>query len=105
MIFVVREVSPVETGIFFWTFVVLIGFILFNMVLAVIFTVYDEKYAEVHADYKDDENIKFGDMNQKTEKDIRQNCYNVSVHHGDGRSRSTSEELQRENFEDVEQGS
>lgn len=44
----VREVSPVETGIFFWTFVVVIGFILFNMVLAVIFTVYDEKYGEIH---------------------------------------------------------
>jgi predicted membrane protein len=43
----VREVSPVETGIFFWTFVVIIGFILFNMVLAVIFTVYDEKYGEI----------------------------------------------------------
>ena len=44
----VREVNSLETGIFFWTFVVVIAFILFNMVLAVIFTVYDEKYGEIH---------------------------------------------------------
>mmetsp|Transcript_21112 Transcript_21112/g.30520 ORF Transcript_21112/g.30520 Transcript_21112/m.30520 type:complete len:889 (-) Transcript_21112:159-2825(-) len=42
-----REVSPVETAIFFWSFVVIISFILLNMVLAVIFTVYDEKYQEI----------------------------------------------------------
>ena len=45
--FVVRDVSPVETGIFFWSFVVIISMILFNMVLAVILTVYEDKYKEV----------------------------------------------------------
>lgn len=42
-----EAVSPVETAIFFWSFVVVILFILLNMVLAVIFTVYDEKNQEI----------------------------------------------------------
>jgi predicted membrane protein len=43
----VEAVSPVETAIFFWSFVVVILFVLLNMVLAVIFTVYDEKNQEI----------------------------------------------------------
>lgn len=43
---IVREVSPIETYIFFFSFVILVVFILLDMVLAVIFTVYDEKYQE-----------------------------------------------------------
>ena len=44
-----REASPIETAVFFWSFIILILFILFNMVLAVIFNVYDEKQAEAKA--------------------------------------------------------
>ena len=40
------EVSAVETYIFFFSYVILVVFILLNMVLAVIFTVYDEKYQD-----------------------------------------------------------
>jgi predicted membrane protein len=43
----VAEVDEVQTAIFFWSFVVMILFILLNMVLAVIFTVYDEKNNEI----------------------------------------------------------
>jgi predicted membrane protein len=35
-------VSSFETQIFFWSFVVLLSFILFNMVIATIFTTYDQ---------------------------------------------------------------
>lgn len=47
----VRNVSAVETGIFFWSFIVIISMILFNMVLAVILTVYEDKYKEVAVDF------------------------------------------------------
>jgi hypothetical protein len=38
----VLEVSSIETQIFFWSFVVLLSFILLNMVIAIIFTTYDQ---------------------------------------------------------------
>ena len=38
------EVAEAITALYFWSFVVIAYFILFNMVLAVIFTVYEEKY-------------------------------------------------------------
>lgn len=44
-----RNANPIETAIFFWSFIIMILFILFNMVLAVIFNVYDEKQAEAKA--------------------------------------------------------
>ena len=49
----VRDISPVETGIFFWSFVIIISLVLFNMVLAVILNVYEEKYNEVARREKD----------------------------------------------------
>jgi len=54
--YAMQDVSPVETAIFFWSFVVVILFILLNMVLAVIFTVYEEKNKEIRE--KEEENQK-----------------------------------------------
>jgi uncharacterized paraquat-inducible protein A len=45
--FELRDISPIETGIFFWSFVIIISMILFNMVLAVILNVYEDKYRGV----------------------------------------------------------
>jgi fatty acid desaturase len=43
-VFIVIGVAKPITILYFWSFVIIAYFILFNMVLAVIFTVYDEEY-------------------------------------------------------------
>jgi predicted membrane protein len=48
----VMAVAPSITVLYFWSFVVIAYFILFNMVLAVIFTVYDEEYGEMKHELK-----------------------------------------------------
>jgi hypothetical protein len=42
-----RNVNSGITGIFFWTFVSFVILVLFNMVLAIILTVYDETYKQI----------------------------------------------------------
>lgn len=44
-----KEHSYILTMCYFWSFVVLAVFIIFNMVLALIFTLYDEEYRDVKA--------------------------------------------------------
>jgi hypothetical protein len=48
---VVAVARPI-TVLYFWSFVIIAYFILFNMVLAVIFTVYDEEYDELKKELK-----------------------------------------------------
>lgn len=45
-----RHVSSSLTGLFFWSFVVFVILVLFNMVLAIILTVYDETYKKISED-------------------------------------------------------
>lgn len=45
-------VAGVETIFFYWSFVILIGFVLLNMVLAVIFKVYDDVYGAIASEKK-----------------------------------------------------
>ena len=42
-----RNHYPAETLFFFWSYIVIVMFILFNMVLAVIMSVYDEKVSAI----------------------------------------------------------
>jgi predicted membrane protein len=51
---VVAVAKPI-TVLYFWSFVVIAYFILFNMVLAVIFTVYDEEYDDMKQEIKNEE--------------------------------------------------
>jgi len=48
------EVSESITVMYFWSFVIIAYFILFNMVLAVIFTVYDEEYDGLKKEEKEE---------------------------------------------------
>jgi hypothetical protein len=50
-----RNVSSSLTGIFFWTFVSFVILVLFNMVLAIILTVYDETYKVISTEIRDDD--------------------------------------------------
>ena len=43
----VYEIEPVTTTIYFWTYMVVAYFIIFNMILAVIFNVYNKKTEEI----------------------------------------------------------
>jgi hypothetical protein len=43
LLFLVYEVQPVITAVYFWTYMVVAYFIIFNMILAVIFNVYNKK--------------------------------------------------------------
>lgn len=45
--FVVKEKNKILTMLYFWSFVILAVFIIFNMVLALIFTLYDEEYRDL----------------------------------------------------------
>lgn len=47
--FDIMQINPIMSAIFFWTYIIMALFLLFNMVLAVIFTVYDEKNTEIMA--------------------------------------------------------
>jgi hypothetical protein len=51
---VVAVAKPI-TVLYFWSFVIIAYFILFNMVLAVIFTVYDEEYDDLKKEIKVEE--------------------------------------------------
>ena len=42
-----QAISQYDTILYYWSFVILIGFILLNMVLAIIFKVYDDAYGEI----------------------------------------------------------
>lgn len=52
------EVSESITVMYFWSFVIIAYFILFNMVLAVIFTVYDEEYDSLKKEVKEEESAR-----------------------------------------------
>ena len=45
--FDIMQINPGLSAIFFWSYITMALFLLFNMVLAVIFTVYDEKNSEI----------------------------------------------------------
>lgn len=47
--FDIMQINPLMSAIYFWSYIVMALFLLFNMVLAVIFTVYDEKNTEIMA--------------------------------------------------------
>lgn len=47
-------IAAFDTVLFYWSFVVLIGFVLLNMVLAVIFKVYDDTYCAITESEKKD---------------------------------------------------
>lgn len=49
---VVKAVAAPITVLYFWSFVIIAYFVLFNMVLAVIFTVYDEEYGDLKKELK-----------------------------------------------------
>ena len=53
--FAVVAVATPITVLYFWSFVIIAYFVLFNMVLAVIFTVYDEEYDELKKEMKREE--------------------------------------------------
>jgi hypothetical protein len=42
-----HAIASYQTVWYYWTFIILIGFVLLNMVLAVIFKVYDDTCAEI----------------------------------------------------------
>jgi hypothetical protein len=46
------SIAGAQTVLFYWSFIVLVGFVLFNMVLAVIFKVYDDTYAAISSSEK-----------------------------------------------------
>lgn len=43
----VKKIHPLETKLFFWTFIVLVLFLLLNMVLAIVLTVHDDHYKSI----------------------------------------------------------
>jgi hypothetical protein len=47
--FEILQINPVLSAVFFWSYIIIALFLLFNMVLAVIFTVYEEKNMEIMA--------------------------------------------------------
>ena len=49
-----HAIAAFETVLFYWSFVILIGFVLLNMVLAVIFKVYDDTYCAISESEKKD---------------------------------------------------
>jgi predicted membrane protein len=54
----VEEVALPITVLYFWSFVIIAYFLLFNMVLAVIFTVYDAEYSGMKHEMKVEEEEK-----------------------------------------------
>ncbi len=48
------SISSVQTIFYYWSFVALVGFLLLNMVLAVIFKVYEDTYSDISAGIRDD---------------------------------------------------
>jgi predicted membrane protein len=47
--FEIMQINPLLSAVFFWSYIIMALFLLFNMVLAVIFTVYEEKNTEIMA--------------------------------------------------------
>jgi hypothetical protein len=45
--FDIMQINPLLSAVYFWSYIIMALFLLFNMVLAVIFTVYDEKNTEI----------------------------------------------------------
>jgi hypothetical protein len=45
----IMQINPLLSAVFFWSYIIMALFLLFNMVLAVIFTVYEEKNTEIMA--------------------------------------------------------
>jgi hypothetical protein len=54
----VRKVAPNQTFLYFWTFNVFVGFLLLNMVLAVIFAVYEQVNDAAFAASEKNSNLK-----------------------------------------------
>jgi len=70
--FDIMQINPHLSAIFFWSYITMALFLLFNMVLAVIFTVYDEQNTEIRAmEAVEKEEEEYEKKMERTEKESK----------------------------------
>jgi hypothetical protein len=68
----VSVVNPGATAIYFWTFLVIVVFLMFNMVLTVVMETYKDKSLELMEDLKRREKLKTRNLKSRLGAIVRQ---------------------------------